>query len=98
MADREYDTLRDWLRVKWIPGDPTGDDIVRFDDHLSLSPAEQLTAVREMSDDEAEFWMELETARALYVDPVDRESGITEAKVARYPERYGSGFKSDRTL
>ncbi len=87
MLDPEYDTVRDWLRMRWIPGDPSGDDIVRYDDYLALSDEERSSAIREMSDRDAEFYIELETARALYVDPVDRESGITEAKVARY-ERY----------
>lgn len=86
MTRDEYDTLRDWLRVKWIPGDPSADDLAL--DYLALTDAEQADAVRGMSDDEVGFWIELETAWALHVDPVHRESGITEAKVARYPERY----------
>lgn len=88
MFDLEYETLRDWLRLKWIPGDPSADEIVRYDDYLALSDAEQSALMRGMSGDELEIYIELETARALYVDPVDRESGITETKVARYPERY----------
>jgi len=88
MQEFEYDTLRDWLRVKWIPGDPSGDEIVRYDDYLALSDAEQSALMRDMSVDEIEFYLDLETARALYVDPVDRERGVTEAKVARHPERY----------
>jgi len=88
MLDHEYETLRDWLRVKWIPGDPSGDDVLRFDDYLALSDAEQSALMKDMSGNELEIYIELETARALYVDPVDRESGITEAKVGRYPERY----------
>lgn len=88
MTDEKYETLRDWLRVKYVPvDDPPGDDILCFDDHLALSPAEQSIAVRRMSDEDAELFIGLEVARALYVDPVDR-GGITEAKVATYPERY----------
>lgn len=89
MTGDEYDTLRDWLRVKYLPADyPSADDILRYDAHLSLPPAEQSAAVRAMSDDDAELYISLEVARALYRDPVDRETGITDAKVARYPERY----------
>lgn len=89
MTDDEYDTLRDWLRVKYLPVDyPAADDILRFDKHLSLSTEEQSAAVSEMSNSDAELYISLEVARALYTDPIDRESGITEAKVARYPERY----------
>lgn len=89
MFDAEYDTLRDWLRVKYLPVDcPSGDDILRYDDHLSLSPAAQSAAVSAMSEDDAELYIDIEVARVLYRDPVDRETGITDAKIARYPERY----------
>ena len=88
MQDLEYETLRDWLRLKWIPGDPSADEILRYDNYLALTNAEQSALMRGMSGDELEIYIELETARALYVDPIDREPGITEAKVARYPERY----------
>lgn len=88
MIDTEYETLRDWLRMRWIPGDPSADDIVRYDDFLSLSLEERSTVYHEMPDAEAEFWLEIETARDLYRDPVEHESGITEAKIARCPERY----------
>lgn len=89
MLDDEYETLCDWLRVKYLPVDcPTVNDILRFDDHLSLSPAEQSAALSAMSDADAELYIDLEVARVLYRDPVDRESGITDARVARYPERY----------
>lgn len=88
MIDDEYDTLRDWLRMKWIPGDPSADDIVLYDYWLALPPEERVARYRHMTDDEADVWIEIETARALYVDPIDRESGITEAKVSRYPDRY----------
>lgn len=88
MLDLEYETLRDWLRVKWIPGDPCADQILRYDDYLALSDAKRSALMTGMSGDELEVYVELETARALYVDPVDRESGITEAKVQRYQERY----------
>lgn len=94
MRDPEYDTLKDWLRMKWIPGDPTGDDILRFDEWLALPPEERMARYRHMSPDDVDRWLEVETARGLYVDPVDREPGITEAKVARYPERYGGSKDS----
>ncbi|TCA17392.1 hypothetical protein E0H68_06355 [Rhizobium leguminosarum bv. viciae] len=98
MTRDEYDTICDWLRVKWLPiQEPSGDDIEHLAEHLSLSACELSAAVRAMSDDDAELFIELETARALYVDPIDRESGITEAKVARYPERYGRASSRTRT-
>lgn len=89
MLDPEHDTLLDWLRMKWIPGDPLGDDILRYEDFLTLPPEERSARYRHMTEEDAEFWVEIETARVLYVDPVDRESGITEAKVARYSDPYG---------
>ncbi len=75
--------------MRWIPGDPSADDILRFDDWLALPPEERAARYRHMSEENAEFWAEIETARDLYRDPVDRETGITAEKVARYPERYG---------
>ncbi|PZU79050.1 MAG: hypothetical protein DI546_01695 [Rhizobium sp.] len=88
MPYEEYETLRDWLRVKYIPvDDPSGDDILRFDDHLALPLEDKGKALKVMSDEDAELFIDLDVARALYVDPVDR-GGITEAKVAKYPERY----------
>ncbi|KQV41903.1 hypothetical protein [Rhizobium sp. Root1204] len=89
MVDDEYDTLRDWLRMRWILGDPSGDDIVCYDDWLALPPEERSARYCHMFEDDAEFWIQVETARALYRDPVDRKPGITEAKVTRYPDRYG---------
>lgn len=44
--------------------------------------------IQALDDEAAELYITLLTARALYVDPIDRGSGITEAKVAKYPDRY----------
>ncbi len=54
-----------------------------------MPPEERATRYLDMSPRDVDLWLEIETARDLYVDPVDRESGITEDKVARHPERYG---------
>ena len=54
MIGDEYDTLRDWLRMRWIPGDPSGDDIVCYDDWLALPPEERSARCRHMTDDEAD--------------------------------------------
>ncbi len=88
MPDEEYEALRDWLRVKYVPvDDPSGDVILCFDDYLALPLVDKRKALQVMSDEDAELFIGLEVARALYVDPVDR-GGVTEAKVAKYPERY----------
>ena len=88
MPDKEYEAIREWLRVKYVPVDsPSGDDILRFDGHLALSPEDQKKALQVMQDEDAELFIDIEVARALYIDPIDR-GGITEAKMAKYPERY----------
>lgn len=81
--------IRDRFRLKWIPvGLSSGqlDHYVRF---LDMAEDEKSVFQRTVTGDEMELLLELETARAMYLDPVDREPGsITEAKVAKYPERY----------
>lgn len=89
--DDLYNALCERLRVRYLPVDcPSADDIKRYELHLARAPTEKSAAVRAMSDEDAELFSDLEVARTLYVDPVDRESGITPEKVARYPERYRS--------
>lgn len=69
MTDDEYETIREWLRVKYVPIDhPSGDDILRFDDYLALSHEDQKTALQMMPDEDADLFISLEVARALYVD------------------------------
>lgn len=87
MADNQ--DLRDRLRLKYIPFDPTPELIEKVEAFLALSDEEQSHVLEFSYNEEAEFWISMLTARALYEDPVDRSPGsITEDKVARYPERY----------
>ncbi len=54
-----------------------------------MSIDDQKDYVSDMSNFEIECWISLETARALYEDPLDKRDGsITEAKIAGNPERY----------
>lgn len=77
------------LRLKYLPVDFDFGQIDEYDRYLEMSDDEQRSFVADMSNVEYEFWNALETSRALYVDPLDRQDGsITEAKFARYPERY----------
>ncbi|KQS90993.1 hypothetical protein ASG42_10880 [Rhizobium sp. Leaf391] len=77
------------LRLKYLPVDFDFDRVDEYQRYLAMSPDDQKAYVAEMSNLEAEFWISLETSRALYVDPLDKRDGpITEAKVARYPEKY----------
>ncbi|MCJ7997749.1 hypothetical protein J5N58_24475 [Rhizobium cremeum] len=88
MDNDEYECVCDWLQLKWLPiENPSAAETERMDEYLALPDSERSAAIRSMSEDEAEWYIELETARALYVDPVDR-GGITAAKLARYPDRY----------
>lgn len=78
------------LRLKYLPVDFDLGQIDEYERYLDMSGDEKKTFVADMSDDEFELWNALETSRALYQDPVDRNPGsITEEKVAAYPERYG---------
>lgn len=80
---------KDRLRLKYLPVNFDFERVDEYQRYLSMSGDEQKAYVADMSNQEYEFWNALETARALYVDPLDRQDGsITEAKVARHPERY----------
>ena len=75
------------LRLKYLPVDFDFDRIKEYDRYLSMSDDEQKTFLADMPTEEYEFLNALETARALYVDPVDRQGGsITEAKVVAHPD------------
>ncbi|MBY3594183.1 hypothetical protein HJA87_30605 [Rhizobium bangladeshense] len=81
--------VKERLRLKYVPFSPTPEMIEQAEAFLSLSDAERAHRLETAYNEEAEFLISLETARALYVDPLDKRDGsITEAKVARYPERY----------
>lgn len=80
---------KDRLRLKYLPVDFDFERVDEYQRYLSMSGDEQKAYVAGMSNEEYEFWNSLETSRALYQDPVDRNPGsITQDKVDRYPERY----------
>ena len=81
--------LRDRLRLKYIPFDPTSVLIEKVEAFFAMSDAEQAGRLELAYNEEAEFLISILTARALYKDPVDRNPGsITQDKVNRYPDRY----------
>ncbi|RVL87695.1 hypothetical protein CN140_01820 [Sinorhizobium meliloti] len=87
MSDNQ--DLRERLKLKYLPFDPTPETVDRVDAFLGNSDEEQTAFLKTVPDVEADFWISLLTARALYKDPVDRNPGsITEDKVDRYPDRY----------
>lgn len=76
------------LQLKYLPVNFDFQRIDEYERYLSMSDDEQKAFVGSMSNVEYEFWNSLETARALYVHPLDRQDGsITDAKIARHPER-----------
>lgn len=90
-GEEHDDVLKDILRLKWLPFG--GGYVMRHQEQieafLAMSDDEQSDFMKPMSNERAEFWIEVLTARALYQDPVDKRDGsITEAKVAAYPDRY----------
>lgn len=87
MADNQ--DLRDRLRLKYIPFGATLGLIAKAETFLSLSDDQQASILEFAFNEDAEFYISLLTARALYQDPVDKQDGsITDAKVAAHPERY----------
>ncbi|OAE45437.1 hypothetical protein A7J57_00130 [Agrobacterium tumefaciens] len=82
------DAVKDRLRLKYLPFDPTPETVADAEAFLLLSDAEQAHELEFAYNERAEFLICLMTARALYVDPLDRRDGsITQAKVDRHPER-----------
>lgn len=81
--------VKERLQLKYLPFSPTPEMIASAEAFLLLSDAERSRRLETAPNDEVEFLISLETARALYVDPLDKRDGsFTEAKIARYPERY----------
>lgn len=77
------------LKLKYLPFDFVFEKVDEYERYLSMSDDERNAFVADMSNEEFEFWCALETARALYQDPVDRDPGsITQDKVDAYPDRY----------
>lgn len=84
------DAVKDRLKLKYLPVDFDFNLVQEYERYLSMSDGEQTTFVSGMPTEEYEFWNDLETARALYIDPVDKRDGsITQAKVDAHPDRYG---------
>lgn len=78
------------LRLKYLPVNFDFQRIDEYERYLEMSDDDQKAYVAHIGNVEVEFWIALETARVMYQDPLDRQDGsITEAKVARHPERYG---------
>lgn len=61
------------LRLKYLPVDFDHERIDEYERYLEMSDGEQKAFTADMSNEEYEFWNSLETARALYVNPVDRQ-------------------------
>lgn len=82
--------VKERFKLKYLPFSPTPELIEKVEAFLALSDDEQKQVLETSFNEDAELWISVLTARALYVDPVDRNPGsITEDKVARYPDRYG---------
>ncbi|KQY26220.1 hypothetical protein [Rhizobium sp. Root482] len=81
--------VKEKLRLKYVPFNPTPEMIEQAEAFLSLPNGERSHRLETAHNDEVEFLISLETARALYENPLEKRDGsITEAKVARSPERY----------
>ncbi len=81
--------VKERLQLKYVPFSPTPEAVAEAEAFLALSDGEQAHELEIAYSERAEFLVSLMTARALYEDPLDKRDGsITEAKVARYPERY----------
>jgi hypothetical protein len=82
-------SLRDRYRLRWIPVGIGADQLEAYCGYLDMTEDERSVISKTLSYEELELLLEFETARAMYLSPEERDSGsITEAKVARYPERY----------
>ncbi|MCA2431012.1 hypothetical protein HFN06_06080 [Rhizobium leguminosarum] len=81
--------LRDRYRLKWIPVGLDEKQLDSYRGYLDMTDDERAIVSRTVGPEELDLLLELETARAMYLAAEDRDPGsITEAKVARYPERY----------
>ncbi|MBY5684804.1 hypothetical protein HFO32_22030 [Rhizobium leguminosarum] len=81
--------VKEKLKLKYLPVDFDFSRMDAYERYLSMSDDDQKAYVANMSNVEVEFWIALETARAMYQDPLDRTPGsITEDKVDGYPDRY----------
>jgi hypothetical protein len=77
------------LQLKYLPHDFDFNRIDEYEPYLLMCDGQKKAFIEGMSIDEFEFWVSLETARALYQYPLNRRDGsITEEKFARHPERF----------
>lgn len=77
-------------RLKWLPVGTDAETVARYVAILDMPEAERELIVAAMTAADYELYNEIETARAMYVPPVDRNPGsITPDKQKAYPERYG---------
>ncbi len=82
------DAICDRLRLKWLPTD-NEDGVREIESFLGLSETEQTDLIQAADNEQAEWYIEILTSRAMYVPAVDRNPGsITVEKVAAYPDRY----------
>lgn len=94
-AEAKETELKERLKLKWLPFAEgfVVEHVDKYESFLSLSDEEQNAFLATLVEADFEFYITLLTARAMYRDPVDRTPGsITEALVAKYPEKYGAGF------
>ncbi len=77
------------LRLQYVPFQPTPEMIDRVEAFLHMSEDEQQQVIEACDSDDAELWISVLTARAIYEERQKKGDGsITEERVARYPERY----------
>lgn len=77
------------LRLQYVPFSPTPEMIERVEAFLVMSDDEQKQVLDACDNEQAELWMSVLTARAIYEERQEKGDGsITEERVARYPDRY----------
>ncbi|TAW15061.1 hypothetical protein ELI25_03960 [Rhizobium ruizarguesonis] len=68
--------VKEKLRLKYVPFNPTPELIAEAEAFLALSDADRSHKLETAFNEEAEFLISLETARALYEDPLDKRKGV----------------------
>lgn len=77
------------LRLQYVPFQPTPEMVEKVEAFLLMPDEAQQQLIDECDSDDAELWISVLTARAIYEERQDKGTGsITEDRVARYPERY----------
>lgn len=86
-----HQQLKDTLRLKWLPVGLDIETLAEYVEILDMEPADRQALEKSLPVEKQETLIEVETARAMYQPPQDRNPGsITPEKVAAHPERYGS--------